>query len=874
MESQVFFTAPERWDTERSHTFNKTGDNDKSGNGASLPAIIAAFVPSFVTAILFMVVFVLIRRHHQRIYAPRTYIDLIPEKDRTPSSGTARFAWIKALATLGDKFILEHSSLDAYLYLRFLRTAIFICFIGSCITWPILFPVNATGGGHASELDRLGFGNVHGHKRLYAHAVVAWLFFGFVMFLIARERLWLIGLRQAWYLSKTKASRLSSRTVLFLDPPKHASQNDDVQANFGDESKQQWAVIATHELDHLVGSRNSKALELESAEVTFLRNVNKKRSKLAKDNDSDNVEINIETIQSLRPVSKQYYVTGEGTDAINHLRDSLKETSHKVEESRESHLAHGNHTRFAIFVEYATQSAAQRAYRGRFKLGLPVPPNLAVQFRLIGVSPSEIIWDNLTMPQTARISEKSIANLLIAALIIFWSIPTAFIGTVSNVNYLADRVEWLHWIKNLPQPILGLLTGLLPPLLTSLLASYVPNIMRYVAKKSGEPTTVSAELQVQAWYYAFQLIQVFFVTALSSSATAFIPRIINQPHEVPTLLADNLPKSSNFYLTYFILQGLGSSARNILNYSDLFQYILWDMFVNQTPREKYNQYTNLKGISWGKLYPKFTNFVIIAIAYSCISPLVLGFATIGLSLFYLSYLHNFLFVVQPKLETKGKCYTRALQQILSGVYVGELSLIGLFSLRRATGPSIMTAVLFFGTIAYNVVMNRYLGPLEDHLPDDLMTAEEVEEEEPLLAAEEGEAVERAHDQSQVQRLGQRLHAPQQVIDPIARFFEPHIYASHKVMKAFLASHAFDLEPPEYSEEELRTAYMNPSLTSKTPTIWLPKDEAGLSKKEVEDNSAAGIKSTDERAWLDKKSRVVFDRDSLRELPVWKKSAEY
>lgn len=127
------------------------------------------------------------------------------------------------------------------------------------------------------------------------------------------------------------------------------------------------------------------------------------------------------------------------------------------------------------------------------------------------------------------------------------------------------------------------------------------------------------------------------MTALSSSATAFIPEIINQPHHVPELLADNIPSSSNFYLTYFIVQGLASSVKNIMNWSDLVQYILYEMFIYKTPRDNFNFYSNLKGISWGKVYPKFTNFIIIALVYSCISPLVLGFATIGLSFFYYSY---------------------------------------------------------------------------------------------------------------------------------------------------------------------------------------------------------------------------------------------
>lgn len=48
------------------------------------------------------------------------------------------------------------------------------------MTWPILFPVNATGGGGLKELDLLSFGNVSpdNKNRYYAHTFVAWIFYG------------------------------------------------------------------------------------------------------------------------------------------------------------------------------------------------------------------------------------------------------------------------------------------------------------------------------------------------------------------------------------------------------------------------------------------------------------------------------------------------------------------------------------------------------------------------------------------------------------------------------------------------------------------------------------------------------------------------
>ena len=119
------------------------------------------------------------------------------------------------------------------------------------------------------------------------------------------------------------------------------------------------------------------------------------------------------------------------------------------------------------------------------------------------------------------------------------------------------------------------------------------------------------EKKVQIWYFAFQVIQVFLVTTLSSGALSVASKIFDQPSVAPTLLAQNLPKASNFYLTYFLLQGTTNAAKYILNYSDLGMYVLYDKFVDSTPRQKYNRLSTMKGIKWGNVYPKFTNLVVI-----------------------------------------------------------------------------------------------------------------------------------------------------------------------------------------------------------------------------------------------------------------------
>jgi hypothetical protein len=84
--------------------------------------------------------------------------------------------------------VLNHSSLDGYLFLRFLRVIAVICVVGILLLWPILIPLHITGGAGSRGLDSLTLGNVVSAKRLYAHATLAWVYFGMTIPTLVYER--------------------------------------------------------------------------------------------------------------------------------------------------------------------------------------------------------------------------------------------------------------------------------------------------------------------------------------------------------------------------------------------------------------------------------------------------------------------------------------------------------------------------------------------------------------------------------------------------------------------------------------------------------------------------------------------------------------
>ena len=137
-----------------------------------------------------------------------------------------------------------------------------------------------------------------------------------------------------------------------------------------------------------------------------------------------------------------------------------------------------------------------------------------------------------------------------------------------------------------------------------------------MAKLSGEVSLPRVELKTQSWYMAFQVIQVFLITTFASGAAAVVAQIISHPATATTLLAENLPKASNFYISYFILQGLGIASGDLLNIGALAMLTVVGKFLDKTPRKMFKRFITLAGLGWGSLYPKFGNLGVIGMPYS------------------------------------------------------------------------------------------------------------------------------------------------------------------------------------------------------------------------------------------------------------------
>ncbi|ATZ55650.1 hypothetical protein BCIN_12g02240 [Botrytis cinerea B05.10] len=857
--------------------------DDPSSSGSSLSGLVATLVPTFILAAVYFVIFLILRRSNVRWYAPRTYLGALREEERTKPLPSGWFNWIGPFRKIPDIYALQHQGLDAYLFLRFLRMTVVIMFVGCCITWPILFPINATGGGGAQQLDILSMGNIDsstssGRDRYYATCFVGWIFFGFVLFLVTRETIYYVNLRQAFLLNPTFANRISSRTVLFISVPAAYLEEGKLRKVFGSAVRNIWIAADSEKVDELVEKRDEIANKLESAEVKLIKTANGERLKAIKNGASQEEQPVIDDNgesgslasrwlpQKERPTHKlgKFGLYGKKVDTINWARSELETLIPETEAAQSTYLAGETKKVGSVFIEFAHQSDAQIAFQT-----LAHHQALQMSPRYIGVHPSEVIWGSLTISWWQRVVRRFAVVGFIAALIVFWAIPVAAVGLISNVTYL-EQFSWLSWLKDIPSWIMGVVSGLLPSVALSILMSLVPIIMRLCARLSGEPTTARVELFTQNAYFAFQVIQVFLVVTIASSASSVLYQLINNPTGILSLLANKLPSASNFYISYFIVQGLTVAAGVISQVVGFFVFKILYKFLASTPRKMYQKWTSLSAISWGSTLPVFTNIAVIGITYSCIAPLVMGFATIGMSFFYLAYRYNILFVTDTQIDTKGLIYPRALQQLLTGVYLSELCLIGLFAIGKAWPQMILMIIFLVFTALYHISLNAAMDPLLSTLPKTLEAEEESIRGE-LEAGMSGSPT--VSHEKHNEKNGSSDLTPQSKPQGgiFSKFFKPHIHCDYASMRTLVPHGNLDTENL-YDDVTARNAYYPPAVVSEAPLLWIPRDQGGISAQEVAHTSKV-IPITDEGCTLDEKNKLVWDVEGARP-PLWQPRVFY
>jgi hypothetical protein len=680
-------------------------------------------VPSLCIA-LGVLTFVSINRGRiPRLYALKHTHGDVP---KTPAS------WVIDFCRAKDIDLITHQSLDAYLLLRYLRFCILLCLGGCATLCSVLLPLNATGSGGMSQLNRLTLANIKGgSSKLYAHACCTSVYFGWVMLMLARERVFYIRLKHANLMCSVDSNRSKSRTVLFTNVPKKLQSVDAVKQCFETQGQLDvWLVTATKSL-----RRDTKRRDALVDKLDTIRSGQGRQTSWASRLDSCNISRTPEQVKNDGPPGTSSLTTGASeTSSEARLTSEIKKLW--IDKKRALHrelslginpaIQQSTHDSYekspplllpSVFVRFDTVERAQLAFRSRHhdRLSKFTP-------RCIDTAAKEIIWTNLGLTWVSRIWRGLLSQLLIVALIIFWSFPVAFATAMTNIDMLLPSIRWRERSSGLVQ---NAVDGLLPSLLISLLMTLPPMVISLLGRFSGLVSRAEVENYLHRYYFWFRIVQVFLVAALGSTASSVLTQIYSHPSSVTTILAKRLPGASNFYFSYLVVQGFSESAFVLLNFSGLFSRCILTRMFDDTPGKKARRLKGTFEVSVGTVLSICSSLLIIALCYAPAAPLMLCFGTVAFTMFYLVYRYNMFFTVDPTADTEGRLYLRALKHTLVGIYLGELFLVGLLTISAIDGqkmswPLVISCTLLVSTVFYQKKTEDVFRQWEARVPNHQM----------------------------------------------------------------------------------------------------------------------------------------------------------
>lgn len=621
-------------------------------------------------------------------------------------------SWVSYFYRTRDVELISHKSLDAYLLLRYLRFCVLLCLGGCAALCAVLLPLNSTGGGGMSQLDRLTLANIkRDSPRLYAHACCTCVYFGWVMYMLARERVFYIQLKHALFTSNMQANRSKSRTVLFTDVPEKLRYVEFLKQCFESHGEVDvWLVTAKDSLRR--DTRRHEALKDRLDTITTRRDQNLRHeisleagissNKLGRSKEKD---LNSMSSPNKRSTDESEAKCRDAIEALDihgkqglHRRRSLgipEDVRGFVLDTREKEVPS---VLQSIFVRFDTVKKAQLAFRSRHhdELSKFTP-------RCIDTAAKEIIWTSLGLDWKSRFSRGLLSQIFIITLIVFWSFPVAFATAMTNMDTLLPHFRWR---ERSPELVRHAVDGLLPSILLSLLMALPPMIISLMGRFSGLVNRAEVEIYLHNYYFWFRIVQVFLVAALGSTASSILTQIYSHPSGVTTILAKRLPGASNFYFSYLVVQGFSESAFVLLNLSGLFSRYVLTRILDDTPLKRSRRQEGLFQVSIGTVLATYCSLLVIALCYAPAAPLMLCFATIAFTMFYMAHRYNLFFTVEPEADTKGKLYVGALKHTLVGLYLGELFLIGLLTIsaidgREVSGPLVISCVLLACTAIYH-----------------------------------------------------------------------------------------------------------------------------------------------------------------------------
>ena len=494
--------------------------------------------------------------------------------------------------------VLQDSGLEAVLFLRYLRFCVVLFGIPSVTLTPAIMAMcrsNGKGNG-ATGLDLFGWPNIgfDAIGRLWAYTGSVAIFTFYVCRLIGNELRSLNEIRQSYLASEISAP---SHVVMISNIPTRLRNEHGIRTMYSKWSCQMDEIYIVYQLKELrrhQNVRNKVHGQLEDAVISFIRQ------------QSSSQDVRWTKYRRLTAHLPSPSARSSPTaPKIDHLRAEVIDLNRRILQLQAIPSGDEVSKLPCALVRFRDRVTAQC-------MASTLAPTVSgyVVSEYLGSEIGNILYPNLGLSWTEAQIRRFLMWSFCLILAIVWTIPIGMTALLAQLDALARVVGIEEVTQSTPSWALGLLQGVLPPICTSILITTYGAILRMAIGWQKLPTVTAIELDFQQLYFLFLFTHLFITTSISSGVVRFLAQTVNSASTVPMTLAQNLPKASNYYVSYVPMQAFLFGALTLLRLPQ-FGQLLFSRLRRYSPRKQLSHSQRTELVQWGRIYPVYSTIASI-----------------------------------------------------------------------------------------------------------------------------------------------------------------------------------------------------------------------------------------------------------------------
>ncbi|KAI5963547.1 uncharacterized protein KGF55_002427 [Candida pseudojiufengensis] len=702
----------------------KNGEPDPIQTVGPQRVFTAQLILTTISGIFLFLLFCIMRYRWPHIYAVRTLRQ--QSKNLLKPLPHNLFGWIKVVYNLNDDDILTYSGLDSFVYLIFFKMGIKIFFVLTIFSILILSPFRYYFTGDYDK-ENLNFGDLIINsftatakpnkpppnfsddfpKFLWVYPIFTYLFSFVIFYYLYNYTDIVLKIRQKYLASQNS---ITDRTIKLDGIPKKLLSREKIKKFIED------LGIGKVEDVKLIYNWTPLQEEFDKRKKIILRLEHLYSSEYIMDIDIFNQQ-RVPAVNPIWSEPKNNQTIQEEIDKLSKqltvLDDNIKITQGKFD-IEASTINAKQYPEFNIipsaFITMDSVASAQMAAQ------TILDPRVYKLIVSLAPAPRDIIWKNLKLTYNEKLMKSYLITFLIVlsyGFIIFLVIPLTSLLDLKTISkfwpLLGEIIGKSNWLTTF-------VTGILPPLLFTLLNISFPYFYKYLSELQGYSTYSEIELSTLSKNFFFIFFNLFLIYIAAGTFWDYMS-YISDTTKIATQLATSLRRMSLFYVDLILLQGLTMFPVKLLQIGDFFLLnILGKLFflkslILKTPRDYRSYYYTPQVFDFGINLPQHIMIFIIILIYSVVSTKIvtcgLIYFIIGLFVYKYQLVYNF---VHPPHST-GKVWPMIFRRIILGLIIFQLFMCGTLALESAILLSILCTPTILITIYVLYNFEKYYVPL-------------------------------------------------------------------------------------------------------------------------------------------------------------------